>query len=1436
MRSTTTGPFSSRPKSHDGISWYTTELIRSVDRSDSWSLDPCVQIAPTNDTLDLQIAVGAHLDNGNTDHATSDTMFSNICAVYVSILAENEEERIVSTSKPMVSLSTMFPAFLEKHCHSSTMIAVLGVTELACLALLLAHTHALPHHTYFKNLTIKLFEKQMHENLISGLLVIMNNTSTNTSHPSTQPSQFQQASTSSSGPTVDVSALRISLAVASLAHLLDGHVMVDSLLTDANISQLLRLAVSKAVYPSHVSSSSFADQTGRNTLSSYGNNDIALCGMSQLWEIAFCRTALRRLLQVPAVIASEATVDEAFTFVSKWWSRLQKAATDPATSAAGNGAIRTPGKLSRYAVPVSEPSHHGPSVPVVPAVRTALEVILDFYKTLPQIRDYVRQTVLGNSAVAGSSHGLSFMTSYIRSVDPRTAFIAARFVALVLRDISVDTTSNRVLVRDASALVACSCEHLQYIIATINDAPQRSTIDKGHRSSLGLRDVTNTPGASDALDAANSVLKRGAAALTAAAARTPTTSEVASSSSIRIVLVPVIGSLSKLLLACLHSNQWSNPPSDSTMQHIAIITASLASVDALMSPEASSKASRYTAKVVTTCVRLLVQSCIDISNTQSPPLEGGAAAVDLVIAKLRCLLLGNHLGPSCLLRMLLSCGIDLVTGSSHRQEDVSVVNWLMQHCLSRDHDDGTSESKLVDQSNSSTTFLGSTELEMHANDPTTAVVSASAAVRFAVASYGSQGSGESVGDESEGDAFSALNLTVLTHNRPAVTTSSMTTRRSHQLQQNNDTPPQNSQQINRNTLFNTPADSATRVRHELTLAAAAAAAVVADIQHVDDSDCTDSITNGHDEEPEGQGHGDSAMNMVHNEEVEEQNDDDDDMTQDIISPFRTRTAYASPQHDNTNNKPSSSSHPPTVVHIDNDDKDKGNMSIATNTSDGADSGMDVEVARQQGQEGLAFATTAATSSNKKTNGNSGRPLPALSESSGSSADSIIDHATLRSQIAFLESETANAKALVASLRADRDAMTTEAHNLRSLMEVATVDAAGQCAVTEEVDRELHRLRQQNRQLDEARVRAEAMAVESNEQREQMEVMMQEAWTKLSELAKTEATLEADKNRLTQIVESTTTELLSCQGDLHRTVTTEQQATARAQLLVTQLASLQQEIGNLLFTTNELQDKVNDRTTYADAIFAQLGVAQSSLDKETRRHDQSRHRLEIQIGLVEEQRMEIELWRTQLAEAETSKSRIQQQLTNNLKATAELQSKLQRTEAELVKESTAHSQRRQECERQIDTINDLQRTVEETGRLVEHWRAQFTSEHEALTKIQELEVQLRDEIKSANTRATTAQRELSKHRELISYINQLSAGAEGEAGKDKARRLSLALSQETHEQESVDMDVDTCGITAKPTKNNSNPSQVPKKGSRRSGSDSVVLTTGSGSIEDTQMKK
>ena len=101
----------------------------------------------------------------------------------------------------------------------------------------------------------------------------------------------------------------LSIAVSCLSFLIEQHTASDSVLTDANISQLLRLGLSKAVYPT-------IDPSGTAT----GEKSRVLAPQ---WEIAFSRTGLRRLLHIPQVLLSESAVNETFTFVSKWLSRLQ---------------------------------------------------------------------------------------------------------------------------------------------------------------------------------------------------------------------------------------------------------------------------------------------------------------------------------------------------------------------------------------------------------------------------------------------------------------------------------------------------------------------------------------------------------------------------------------------------------------------------------------------------------------------------------------------------------------------------------------------------------------------------------------------------------------------------------------------------------------------------------------------------------------------------------------------------------------------------------------------------------------------------------------------------------------------------------------------------------------------------------------------------------
>lgn len=101
----------------------------------------------------------------------------------------------------------------------------------------------------------------------------------------------------------------LSIAVACLSFLIEQHSASESVLTDANISQLLRLGLSKAVYPT-VDGISGLSGTDPNILPPY-------------WEIIFCRMGVRRLLLIPQVLGSESAVNETFTFVSKWWERLK---------------------------------------------------------------------------------------------------------------------------------------------------------------------------------------------------------------------------------------------------------------------------------------------------------------------------------------------------------------------------------------------------------------------------------------------------------------------------------------------------------------------------------------------------------------------------------------------------------------------------------------------------------------------------------------------------------------------------------------------------------------------------------------------------------------------------------------------------------------------------------------------------------------------------------------------------------------------------------------------------------------------------------------------------------------------------------------------------------------------------------------------------------
>jgi hypothetical protein len=125
------------------------------------------------------------------------------------------------------------------------------------------------------NNNILLFKEKWSDKVVPGLLDILN---TNTKDPSC-----------------------LAITVSCLSFLIDGHSMSDVVLTDTNISQLLQLTLSKAVYPS------------------------TSLLLSQEWEVSISRIGLRKLLKIPVVNSKVVTINEAKSFICKWWTRLEVA-------------------------------------------------------------------------------------------------------------------------------------------------------------------------------------------------------------------------------------------------------------------------------------------------------------------------------------------------------------------------------------------------------------------------------------------------------------------------------------------------------------------------------------------------------------------------------------------------------------------------------------------------------------------------------------------------------------------------------------------------------------------------------------------------------------------------------------------------------------------------------------------------------------------------------------------------------------------------------------------------------------------------------------------------------------------------------------------------------------------------------------------------------
>lgn len=221
-----------------------------------------------------------------TDHENSDT-FNDIvwgsCCSYGWAKAERQHQDLVIVSEQLVR-------FANDHFQSSASVTAMSQLDLGCLALWLSWYPAffLPReisesYTADSGGEIRWRWSTYKDNVVTGLLNVLG-------------SQKHDPKC-------------LSIAVACLSFVIQQHNASDSVLTDANISQLLRLGLSKAVYPTLDSSSSESNP----------NPSV----VPAHWELLFCRIGIRRLLLIQQVLNSEGAVNETFTFVSKWWDRLK---------------------------------------------------------------------------------------------------------------------------------------------------------------------------------------------------------------------------------------------------------------------------------------------------------------------------------------------------------------------------------------------------------------------------------------------------------------------------------------------------------------------------------------------------------------------------------------------------------------------------------------------------------------------------------------------------------------------------------------------------------------------------------------------------------------------------------------------------------------------------------------------------------------------------------------------------------------------------------------------------------------------------------------------------------------------------------------------------------------------------------------------------------
>jgi chromosome segregation ATPase len=318
-------------------------------------------------------------------------------------------------------------------------------------------------------------------------------------------------------------------------------------------------------------------------------------------------------------------------------------------------------------------------------------------------------------------------------------------------------------------------------------------------------------------------------------------------------------------------------------------------------------------------------------------------------------------------------------------------------------------------------------------------------------------------------------------------------------------------------------------------------------------------------------------------------------------------------------------------------------------------------------------------------------------------------------------------------------------------------------------------------------------------REEQEVLLQEAWIRLSALAKKEAAtmlindqLEKEILKTSSKANTATAKLSVCEGK-------EAELTSRLEGVRVQLTDLQSVLQERTLSALKYEDDIRDLTANNKALTAGSKDLSAGLISESQRLIETKRVLSDTKNELHDRESELSLSRAENTQNLEVLSKVTDELgTLNINHDCltekyeDSRRELEETNDKLAEEQERASELERVLEDTRDKLTEEQEKARDLERTVEEWKDQFHKEEEnkeiALTKHNEMQAKLREDMEAAATandeiqtnlraqldenilRGDTAAGELLKHKELISMINKLSA--EGEAGRVKARRISM----------------------------------------------------------------